>query len=106
MEYSYPENTHNCSLVYNRTKTGPNYFRVFYKNSSCICFSPKDVGRCFGIAKFTPSVNNMRDWAYEMVKAYGSEIDKADDGYLNYIAKHGFGPEVHEEPNDNTKMVV
>ena len=41
-----------------------------------------------------------------MVKQYGSEEDKSDDGYLNYIAKHGFGPEVHEEPNDNTKMVI
>ncbi len=35
------------------------------------------------------------------------EIDKTDDNYLKYIAKHGFGPEVHqEEPNDNTKMVI
>ena len=40
------------------------------------------------------------------LKTYGSETDKTDDGYLNYIAKHGFGPEVHEEPNDNTKMVT
>jgi hypothetical protein len=28
------------------------------------------VGRIFGIAKFTPSVNNIRDWCKEMVDKY------------------------------------
>ena len=106
MEYHFPDNTDNTNITYMRTRTGPNYFRVYYKNAAYIRLTPKDVGRVFGIAKFTPSVTAMRDWCYEMVKQYGSEEDKSDDGYLNYISKHGFGPEVHEEPNDNTKMVV
>jgi len=106
MEYSFPDNTVNTNVTYMRTRTGPNFFRVFYKQGCCIRFTPKEVGAVFGVARFTPTVNAIRDWCYEMVKQYGSETDKADDGYLNYIAKHGFGPEVHEEPNDNTKMVI
>ena len=106
MEYHSPNNTNNSNVTYMRTRTGPNYFRVYYKQGCCIRFTPKEVGAVFGVARFTPSVNAIRDWCYEMVKQYGSEEDKADDGYLNYIAKHGFGPEVHEEPNDNTKMVI
>ena len=106
MEYACPNNTNESNVVYHRNRTGSNYFRVFYKNAAQIRFTPKEVGAVFGVARFTPSVNEMRDWCYEMVKQYGSETDKTDDGYLNYIAKHGFGPEVHEEPNDNTKMVV
>ena len=106
MEYAYPKNNNNTNVVYHRNRTGSNYFRVFYKNAAQIRMTPKQVGAVFGIARFTPSVNEIREWCYEMVKQYGSETDKADDGYLNYIAKHGFGPEVHEEPNDNTKMVV
>jgi len=86
---------------------------VYYKNSACIRFTPKEVGRVFGIAKFTPGVNGIRDWCYKMVEKYGSESDKDNDEYRKYIEKHGFGPEahradveVHEEPNDNTKMIT
>ena len=79
---------------------------MFYKNSACIRFTPKEVGRVFGVAKFTPWVNDMRNWCYEMISKYGSETDKQDKEYIQYIEKHGFGPEVHEEPNDNTKMVI
>lgn len=106
MEYAFPKNNNNTNVVYHRNRTGPNYFRVFYKNAAQIRFTPKQVGAVFGVARFTPTVNEIRDWCYEMVTQYGSKTDKSDDGYLNYIAKHGFGPESHEEPNDNTKMVV
>ena len=107
MEYPYPKNTNDCNIVYNRNRTGVNYFRVYYKNAAQIRLTPKEVGAVFGIARFTNSVNEIRDWCYQMIDKYGSEIDKTDDNYLKYIAKHGFGPEVHqEEPNDNTKMVI
>lgn len=108
MEYKFPNNNNNSSVVYYRERTGPNFFRVFYKNVAQIRYTPKQVGAVFGVARFTPSVNELRDWCYEMVKEYGSETDKADDGYLKYIAKHGFGPEVHqdEDPTANTKMIV
>ena len=106
MEYNYPDNTNSCSVTYMRTREGPNHFRVFYKNAAQIRFTPKEVGAIFGVARFTPTVNEIRDWCYQMIDKYGSETDKTDDGYLKYIAKHGFRPEVHEEPNDNTKMVT
>ena len=106
MEYNFEKNTKETNVTYMRVRTGPNHFRVFYKNSACIRFTPKEVGRCFGVAKFTPWVNEMREWCYSMVDKFGSEADKTDDGYLQYVEKHGFGPEAHEEPNDNTKMVI
>ena len=113
MEYNCPENTKDTNVTYMRTRTGPNFFRVYYKNGAQIRFTPADVGRVFGVAKFTPTVNAIREWCYEMVKEYGSKEDKQDENYLKYIEKHGFGPECHrhdtevyEEPNDNTKMVI
>ena len=39
--------------------------------------TPKEVGRVFGIAKFTPSVNSIRDWCKEMVAKY--EQTQEDD---------------------------
>ena len=106
MEYAFEKNTNDCNVTYMRVRTGLNHFRVFYKNSACIRFTPKEVGRVFGVAKFTPWVNEMRDWCYKMIEKYGSDTDKQDEQYIQYIEKHGFGPEVHEEPNDNTKMIV
>ena len=113
MEYHFPDNTVSSSVTYMRTREGPNHFRVYYKNAAVIRMTPKEVGAVFGVARFTPSVNKIRDWCYEMVKEYGSDMDKDNQEYKNYIAKHGFGPEVHdgdesspEEPNDNTKMVT
>ena len=73
MEYQYPENTVDCSVTYMRTRTGPNWFRVYYKNGAHIRFSPKEVGRVFGIAKFTPTVNSIREWCKEMVAKYETE---------------------------------
>ena len=106
MEYQCPENTAQSSVTYMRTRTGPNYFRVYYKNAAQIRFTPKEVGKVFGVAKFTPSVNSIREWCYQMIDQYGSKEDKQDENYLKYVEKHGFGPESHEEPNDNTKMVI
>ena len=106
MEYHFPDNTNDTSITYYRERTGPNFFRVFYKDAAQIRYTPKEVGRVFGVAKFTPYVNSLREWCYEMIKEYGSKDDKQDDDYIKYIEKNGFGPEVHEEPNDNTKMIV
>ena len=111
MEYNYPDNTNDCSVTYMRTREGPNHFRVFYKNAAQIRYTPKEVGAIFGVARFTPGVNKIRDWCYEQVNKFGSETDKTDENYLNYIAKHGFGPEVHSEEDTedgtkNTKMVT
>ena len=109
MEYNYENNTPEASVTYMRTHNGPNSFRVYYKNSACIRFTPKQVGAVFGVARFTPSVNAIRDWCYQMVDKYGSEADKDNPEYLKYIAKHGFGPEAHEDTEDgtkNTKMIT
>ena len=76
MEYSFPDNTNHTNVTYMRTRTGPNFFRVYYKQGCCIRFTPKEVGAVFGVARFTPGVNAIRDWCYEMVKQYGSEEDK------------------------------
>jgi hypothetical protein len=75
MEIQYPNNDHKTMITYMRSKTGKNWFRVYYNNSCSIKFTPKDVGRVFGIAKFTPSINSIRDWCKEMVAKYEQPID-------------------------------
>lgn len=82
-------------ITYMRNKSGNNWFRVYYKNSCVIRFTPKDVGRVFEIAKFTPTVNLIRDWCKEMVEKYESRTS------LNDVTDTTV-----EEPNDNTRMVT
>ena len=88
MEYQCPHNDHKTMITYMRSRTGPNWFRVYYKNACYIRFTPKDVGRVFGIAKFTPSVNNIRDWCYEMVNKYDQPADmgKDDDNSVSSVS--------------------
>ena len=55
-----------------------------------------------GNAKYTDTAKELKEWAVEMVEATlpKPELD------MDQIKSEGFGPEAHEEPNDNTKMVV
>ena len=73
MYYSYPSHDSNTQVQYVRNKIGNNYFIVYYKNAARFCFTPKEVGRVFGIAKFTPYVNELRDWCKEMVEKYENQ---------------------------------
>ena len=38
-----------------------------------------------------------------MDEQYGGHSEELD---MNQVKSEGFGPEAHEEPNDNTKMVT
>jgi len=88
MEIQYPNNDHKTMITYMRSKTGKNWFRVYYKNMCCIRFTPKEVGRVFGIAKFTPSVNLIRDWCKEMVSKYeqSNPVGTDDDNSVSPVS--------------------
>ena len=88
MEIQCPNNDHKTMVTYMRTRTGPNWFRVYYNNMCVIRFTPKDVGRVFGVAKFTPSVNAIREWCYEMVNKYEqpNPVDTHDDSDMSSVS--------------------
>ena len=77
-------------VTYFRERTGPNFFRVFYKGVTCIRLDPVETGRVFGIAKFTPWVNEMREWAKEMVGLYDKSVKEDDE----------------VDPTTDTKMII
>ena len=78
MEYQYPHNDHKTMITYMRNKTGKNWFRVYYNNTSCIRFTPLEVGFELGITLY---VNELRDWCEEMVTKYETqpEIEQMED---------------------------
>ena len=77
MKYHHPDNTVETAVTYMRTREGPNSFLVYYKNAAQIRYTALEVGRVFGIAKFTPSVNEIRNWCKEMIQQY--EVDPDDN---------------------------
>ena len=108
MEYQFPDNTADCNVTYMRTKTGPNHFRVFYKNAAQIRYTPKEVGRVFGIAKFTPTVNKIRDWAKEMVSLYeSSESSSSQNTAKTNTNEVSLGSDDDTDTTDTTtKMII
>ena len=80
MKYHCPDNTKEASVTYFRNRIEPNYFVVYYKNAAKIRTDPKEVGRVFGVAKFTPTVNSIREWCKEMVAKYeGESVSSMND---------------------------
>ena len=98
----FPGNTPTCNFEYFRVREGPNYFVSYYKNSSQLHYDPKNCWRVLGVAKFTETGKALKAWAVEM---YESALPKPELD-MAVIAAQGFGPEAHEEPNDNTRTVI
>ena len=108
MEYQFPNNTPDCNVTYMRTRTGPNFFRVYYKQGCCIRFTPIEVGRVFGIAKFTPTVNQIRDWAKEMVAKYESCESSSSENTAKTNTNEvslGSGDDI-DTTDTTTKMII
>ena len=63
----FPLNGRGLFVQHHKTKEGPNYFVILYKNS-CKTVSdkdPKNVWRVLGSAKFTETGKALKEWAVE-----------------------------------------
>jgi hypothetical protein len=98
----FPGNTPSCNFEYFRQREGPDYFVSYYKNSSRLHYEALSTWRVLGVAKHTDTGKALKAWCLEMV-ATNLPKEALD---MKAIAAQGFGPEAHEEPNDNTRMVT
>ena len=96
----YPDNGNGLHVSYHRMREGPNYFLVYYKQSSVLRQDPKDAWRVMGVAKFTDKAKELKQWCLDMQQQY--VLDK-----LEPVPDQSFASEaLEEEPNDNTKMIT
>ena len=100
---AFEYNDNHMSFEYVRTREGPNHFICFYKHKAVLRQDPKDAWRVLGVAKFTDTGKELKAWCLDMDEQYGLHSEELD---MNQVKTEGFGPEAHEEPNDNTKMVT
>ena len=98
----YPGNGNGLMVQYNRMREGPNYFMVYYKNTSVLRQDPKDAWRVMGSAKFTASSQELKQWCLDIHDKYRlTEVEaKKDTSFASEVQQE------HIEPNDNTKMVT
>ncbi len=96
----FPGNTNSCSFTYTRTREGPNYFVSHYKGSTMGHIDPKECWRVLGMAKFTDSGKELKEWCLSMDEQYNQpEIN--DEGRKDT----SFASEAMGEA-DNTRMVT
>ena len=111
MKYDSPVNNVHTGIIveYHRTRTGPNFFMVYYKGLSTVCMTRKEVRNRLGTARFTETSRILSEWVDEMIDKYEKVSDESQDT-LEYAKSAGFGPEAHaldeNDPNFNTKMVI
>ena len=110
MKYDSPVNNVHTGIIveYHRTRTGPNFFMVYYKNLSTCCFTRKEVRDRLGTARFTETSKILSEWVDEMIEKYEKVSDESQDS-LEYAKSAGFGPEAHldeTDPNFQTKMIT
>ena len=98
----FPGNGKGLYVEYHKNRTGPNCFLSFYKNTSRLHTDPKDCWRVLGMAKHTETGKALKEWCVEVFEGDTPKPDLDMDA----IKKTGFGPEAHEEPNDNTRMII
>ena len=98
---AFPLNTNTCNFEYFRVREGPNYFVSFYKNSSILHYDPKDCWRVLGVAMYTDSGKQLKEWCLEMFDKNLPKLEPvADTSFASDEALE------ESEPNDNTKMIT
>ncbi len=82
----------------------PITYTVWKPHTSCSFTDTKKALKFISWPKGTPTGDSLRDWFASFVdkdaKAEPATVNKAQ------IVAEGFGPEAHEEPNENTKMIT
>jgi hypothetical protein len=68
----YTNNSNGLFVEYHRMREGPNYFLIHYKDSSVLRQDPKDAWRVLGVAKFTDTGKDLKQWCLDIHEQYNN----------------------------------
>ena len=101
----YEGNGRGLYVEHHHRREGPkSSFLIMYKGSSRIVTEPIELSRVLGTARYTDKSKALRQWAEDIHEATLAKHQPKLD--MEEVKAKGFGPEAHEEPNDNTKMIT
>jgi len=98
----FPLNDKDFIVEFHKTREGPSGFMCYYKNAATYRLDPLDAWRILGVAKFTDTGKQLKQWCLDMVEQH----DKAPLQEPVQPDNTFFDHHTEEEPNDNTKMVT
>ena len=98
-------NGNGLHCAYHISHDGPNYFLTCYKGTSRIHSDPKDAWRVSGVAKFTASMQELKQWCLDTHEKYDKELKKArkDTSFASEVQTED---KQEEDPTSNTKMIT
>lgn len=101
----YPGNGRGLYIEHYHRREGPkSSFLIMYKGSSRLCKAPIELSRVLGTARYTDASKELRAWAEEIHEKTMAKHQPNLD--MDQVKAEGFGPEAHEEPTANTKMIT
>jgi len=97
----FPLNERDFKIEYHKTREGPNGFMCYYKNAATYNIDPLEAWRTLGVAKFTNTGKELKQWCLDMHDQHGKSNFQDENPSEPF-----FDTADMAEPNDNTKMVV
>ena len=98
----FPLNDKDFIVEFHKTREGPSGFMCYYKNAATYRLDPLDAWRILGVAKFTDTGKQLKQWCLDMVEQHAKAPLQEPVQPENAFFDH----HTEEEPNDNTKMVT
>ena len=98
----FPLNDKDFIVEFHKTREGPSGFMCYYKNAATYRLDPLEAWRILGVAKFTDTGKQLKQWCLDMVEQHTNtplqEPVQPDNTFFDHSKE--------EEPSDNTKMIT
>ena len=75
----FPLNEKDFIIEYHKTREGPNGFMCYYKNAATYNIDPLEAWRTLGIARFTDTGKQLKQWCLDMQDQHGDQCFQGDD---------------------------
>ena len=66
----FPLNDNNFIVEFHKTREGPSGFMCYYKNAATYRLDPLEAWRILGVAKFTDTGKQLKQWCLDMVEQH------------------------------------
>ena len=66
----FPLNDNNFIVEFHKTREGPSGFMCYYKNAATYRLDPLEAWRILGVAKFTDTGKQLKQWCIDMVEQH------------------------------------
>ena len=71
----FPLNDKDFIVEFHKTREGPSGFMCYYKNAATYRLDPLDAWRILGVAKFTDTGKQLKQWCQEMVDTHAKHAE-------------------------------